>query len=159
MIITFEKYALDYKKRYGLVPVLIVDSCDSLANKDPKMLETLQEAAKRAIDDSVWITVFVASVGNAPEQMEGLVKKFPNSIHPIVFVGRSSITRASSFFLVSDLTEEEAMTYLIEKHSLPRDTAQDLYGLFGGRIKSLQNAASKLDSGVAFSRKAVFQTK
>jgi hypothetical protein len=38
------------------------------------VLETLQDTAKRAIDDSTWITVFVASIGNAPEQMEGLSK-------------------------------------------------------------------------------------
>jgi len=37
------------------------------------MLETLQDAAKTAIDDSIWITVFVGAVGEAPEQMEGLL--------------------------------------------------------------------------------------
>ncbi|CAF0902159.1 unnamed protein product [Adineta ricciae] len=131
---TFEKYALNYKKKYGSVPVLIFDSCDSLANKDPKMLEILQDTAKTAIDDSAWITVFITSVGNAPEQMEG----------------RSSITRASSFIEISDLTKDEAMTYLIEKRGLSKDMAQSIYDLFGGRIKSLQNAASKLDSGVPF---------
>jgi hypothetical protein len=72
VIITFEKYAIEFKKRFGSVPVLIFDNCDSLANKDPKMLEILQDTAKTAIDDSTWITVFVTSVGNAPEQMEGL---------------------------------------------------------------------------------------
>jgi chromosomal replication initiation ATPase DnaA len=71
VMITFEKYAIDFKKRYGCVPVLIFDNCDSLANKDPKMLEVLQDTAKTAIDDSTWVTVFVTSVGNAPEQMEG----------------------------------------------------------------------------------------
>ena len=80
MLITFEKYAIDFKKRYGSVPVLIIDNCDSLANKDPRMLEILQDTAKRAIDDSTWITVFVASVGNAPEQMEGLTMiRYPKS--------------------------------------------------------------------------------
>jgi hypothetical protein len=71
VLITFEKYAIDYKKRYGCVPVLVFDNCDSLAKKDPKMLEILQDTAKTAIDDSTWITVFVMSVGIAPEQMEG----------------------------------------------------------------------------------------
>lgn len=81
VLITFEKYAIDFKKRYGSVPVLIIDNCDSLANKDPRMLEILQDTAKRAIDDSTWITVFVASVGNAPEQMEGLIIiRIPNPI-------------------------------------------------------------------------------
>ncbi len=80
MLITFEKYAIEYKKKYGCVPVLIFDNCDSLATKDPKMLETLQDTAKRAIDDSVWVTVFVASVGIAPEQMEGCLMEFFNRI-------------------------------------------------------------------------------
>lgn len=152
VLITFEKYAIDFKKRYGSVPVLIIDNCDSLANKDPRMLEILQDTAKRAIDDSTWITVFVASVGNAPEQMEGLIMiRYPKR-NPF-FSGRSSITRASSFFLISELTEEEAMTYLIERQGLSTNVAKDLYALFGGRIKSLQNAASKTQSGVEFSSK------
>ena len=71
VLTTFEQYAIDFKKRYGCVPVLIIDNCDMLAHKDAKMLETLQDAAKTAIDDSTWITVFVSSVGQAPEQMEG----------------------------------------------------------------------------------------
>ncbi|UJR28116.1 hypothetical protein I4U23_009371 [Adineta vaga] len=143
VLLTFEKYALAYKKKYGSVPVLIFDSCDSLANKDPKMLEILQDTAKTAIDDSAWITVFITSVGNAPEQMEG----------------RSSITRASSFIEISDLTEDEAMTYLMEKRNLSKEMAQNLYTLFGGRIKSLQNAASKLESGVPFEivRRSILQ--
>ncbi|CAF4738341.1 unnamed protein product [Rotaria sp. Silwood1] len=71
VLVTFEKYAIDFKKRYGCVPVLIFDNCDSLANKDKKMLEILQDTAKTAIDDSTWVTIFVGSAGEAPEQMEG----------------------------------------------------------------------------------------
>ncbi|CAF3402484.1 unnamed protein product [Rotaria sp. Silwood1] len=143
VLLIFEKYAIDFKKKYGCVPVLILDNCDILAEKDPEMLEILQDTAKTAIDDSSWITVFVTSVGIAPEQMEG----------------RSSITRASTFFEISDLSEEESMTYLIEKRNLSQEIAKDLYNLFGGRIKSLQNAASKLESGVSFHtiRKSILQ--
>lgn len=135
VLMTFQHYAIDFKKRYGRVPVIIFDNCDSLAKKDKKMLETLQDTAKTAIDDSTWVTVFVGSVGEAPEQMEG----------------RSSLTRASSFIEISDLSEKEAMSYLIEKRKLSEDVAKDVYALYGGRIKSLQNAATKLDSGVPFS--------
>lgn len=66
-------------------------------------------------------------------------------------LGRSSITRASSFIEISDLSEEEAINYLIEKRNLSADVAKDVYALFGGRIKGLQNAATKLDCGVPFS--------
>jgi hypothetical protein len=43
------------------------------------------------------------------------------------------------------------MTYLIEKRNLSKDMAKDVYALFGGRLKSLQNAATKIKSGVPFS--------
>ncbi|CAF0853079.1 unnamed protein product [Adineta ricciae] len=134
VLISFQQYALDFKKRYGHVPVLIFDNCDSLARKDQKMLEILQDTAKTAIDDSTWVTVFVGSVGETPEQMEG----------------RSSITRASSFIEIGDLNEKEAMTYLTEKRSLSKDMAKQVYDLYGGRLKSLQNAATKIESGVSF---------
>ncbi|CAF1606538.1 unnamed protein product [Adineta ricciae] len=134
VLISFQQYALDFKKRYGHVPVLIFDNCDSLAKKDQKMLEILQDTAKTAIDDSTWVTVFVGSVGETPEQMEG----------------RSSITRASSFIEIGDLNEKEAMTYLTEKRSLSKDMAKQIYDLYGGRFKSLQNAATKIESGISF---------
>jgi hypothetical protein len=46
------------------------------------------------------------------------------------------------------------MIYLTERRSLSKDVAKDLYALFGGRIKSLQNAASKLECGIEFSSKS-----
>ncbi len=42
------------------------------------------------------------------------------------------------------------MTYLTQKRNLSEDMAQDVYALFGGRLKSLQNAATKIESGVPF---------
>lgn len=43
------------------------------------------------------------------------------------------------------------MVYLTEKRNLSQQMAADCYALFGGRIKSLQNAATKIQSGVSFS--------
>jgi len=43
------------------------------------------------------------------------------------------------------------MTYLIEKRNLSKEMAKDVYALFGGRFKSLQNAATKLERGVPYS--------
>jgi hypothetical protein len=40
---------------------------------------------------------------------------------------------------------------LTEKRNLSKDMAGDVYALFGGRLKSLQNAATKIESGVPFS--------
>lgn len=150
VMITFEKYAIDFKKRYGCVPVLIFDNCDSLAKKDKKMLEILQDIAKTAIDDSIWVTVFVGNVGEAPEQMEGTPDRIINFTLRSFSLGRSSITRASSFIEIPDLTEKEAMTYLTDRRNLSDDMAKKIYALFGGRLKSLQNVATKIESGVSF---------
>lgn len=76
-----------------------------------------------------------------------------NSLFFLV-AGRSSITRASPFFEIPDLSKDETMRYLTEKQNLSKDRAEELYTLFGGRIKSLQNAASKLESGVDFASKS-----
>ena len=43
------------------------------------------------------------------------------------------------------------MIYFTEKRSLSKDIAKDIYTLFGGRIKNLQNAATKIQTGVPFS--------
>lgn len=67
-----------------------------------------------------------------------------------VFSGRSSITRASSFIAIPDLSEKEAMAYLTERRSLSPDVAKEVYAVFGGRLKSLQNAATKIESGIEF---------
>lgn len=79
VLITFEKYATLFKKQYGCVPVLILDNCDRLAKGDSKTLEILQDSAKRAVDNSTWVAVFVMAVGNTLEQMEGL--EFLSSVH------------------------------------------------------------------------------
>jgi hypothetical protein len=44
--------------------------------------------------------------------------------------------------------------YLTEKRNLSKEVANEIYALFGGRIKSLQSAASKLQAGVEFSSKS-----
>jgi hypothetical protein len=79
------------------------------------------------------------------------VRKFRISELTLLFSGRSSITRASSFINIADLSEKETMIYLTEKRNLSQDLAKDIYALFGGRIKSLQNTATKVESGVPFS--------
>ena len=79
VLVTFEKYATHFKKQYGCVPVLILDNCDRLAKGDSKTLEILQDSAKRAVDNSNWVAVFVMAVGNSSEQMEGL--EFLSPIH------------------------------------------------------------------------------
>lgn len=71
------------------------------------------------------------------------------------FVGRSSITRASSFFEIPDLTEKDALTYLTQRRNLSDEMAKNVYNLVGGRLKSLQNTATKIESGVPFSSECI----
>ncbi|CAF0788321.1 unnamed protein product [Didymodactylos carnosus] len=129
---SFEKYAHKFKKQFGLVPVLVIDNVNLLAENKPEVLKIFQENAKNAIDNSAYVTVFVSSGTKTPEQMEG----------------RSSITRCSSFIEIGDLTKDEAMEYLTKKREIKEEDAKILIELYNGRIKSLQNAASKIQRGV-----------
>ena len=73
-------------------------------------------------------------------------------------LGRSSITRASSFFEIPNLTEKDALIYLTQRRNLSDDMAKNVYSVFGGRLKSLQNAATKIESGVPFSSECIFHS-
>jgi hypothetical protein len=50
------------------------------------------------------------------------------------------------------------MIYLTEKRSMSNEMAKEVFNLFGGRMKSLQSVASKLESGLAFSGRASILT-
>lgn len=45
------------------------------------------------------------------------------------------------------------MIYLTEKRNTSNDMAKEVFNLFGGRMKSLQSAASKLESGLSLAGK------
>lgn len=67
----FSRYSTDYKKKYGKVPVWIVDNANRLAEKHPHILDRLQDYARDATDSKEAVVVFVSSEGRVPRRMKG----------------------------------------------------------------------------------------
>ena len=67
----FEKYADWYRKENNRAPVIVIDNTNRLANDAPKILDILQEGAKRAVGYGLFTAVFVTSDGSALSQMIG----------------------------------------------------------------------------------------
>ena len=68
---TFTAAAIEYKKRNGKIPILVIDNANRLAEYEPKPLDNLQDAAKVASDSRAFSVVFISSEGNVPARMEG----------------------------------------------------------------------------------------
>jgi len=66
----FELAAARYKARHGSCAVLIIDNTDAIARCNPKLLRTLQEMAKTAVDNHLYNVVFVTPDGMAPAAMK-----------------------------------------------------------------------------------------
>ena len=62
-----DKYQDEYKK----IPVLIIDNANRLAEKQLRLLEHVQDYAKRAADEGTATVVFVSSEGRVPRRMMG----------------------------------------------------------------------------------------
>lgn len=64
----FYTAATKFNKEFGIVPVVIIDNANRLARE---LLDTLQDHAKRAADDSTVTFVFVALEGTVSHRMIG----------------------------------------------------------------------------------------
>jgi chromosomal replication initiation ATPase DnaA len=62
-----------YKKEYKKIPVLIIDNVNRLAKKQLRLLEHVQEYAKRAADEGIATVVFVTNEGHVPRRMMGIL--------------------------------------------------------------------------------------
>ena len=65
----FSRFAIKYKKEYKKVPVLIIDNANKLAKQHQKLLDILQDYAKKAADEQTVTVVFVSSEGRVPRGM------------------------------------------------------------------------------------------
>ncbi|PWW73566.1 hypothetical protein C7212DRAFT_365847 [Tuber magnatum] len=128
----FRHQAEVFEKNKGRPPVLVLDNVNRLAQRNPELLNILQDIAKDAADDRLFITVFVTSEGQAPIQM----------------LGRSASSRLGDVIEIGDLNDDEAMDFLCNKRAITESGARDIYGLVGGRIGLLARAANKLNSGL-----------
>ena len=68
--------AKKYQQKTGCPPVLVIDNVNRLALWNPKLLHHLQDIAKDAADDRIFVTVFITSEGLAPIQMLGKLDFF-----------------------------------------------------------------------------------
>lgn len=65
------KYASEvYKAKHNKPPVIVYDNISQIVNEDPKVLDILQDDAKKNADNRKYIAVFVSSEGSVPRRME-----------------------------------------------------------------------------------------
>ena len=72
---TFTAAAVEYKKRHGKTPILVVDNASRLADYQPELLDNIQDAAKVASDSRAFKVIFISSEGSVPARMKG--RKLP----------------------------------------------------------------------------------
>ncbi len=71
----FSHIAIKYKREYKRVPVLIIDNANRLAEKQQRLLDLIQDYAKRAADEGIATIVFVSSEGRVRGQDMGRLSK------------------------------------------------------------------------------------
>ncbi|RPA92041.1 hypothetical protein L873DRAFT_1818382 [Choiromyces venosus 120613-1] len=126
----FHNQAKVFKKNKGRSPVLVLDNINHLAQVNPKLLNILQDMAKGAADDRLFITVSVTSEGGTLIQMLG---KFCRSVS----------SRLGKVMEIGDMNHDEAIDFLCNKRA-------DIYSLVGGHVGLLVSAVNEPDSGQAF---------
>ena len=59
-----------YKAKHGKPPVIVYDNISKIVNENPKILDILQDDAKKNADDRKYIAIFVSSEGSVLQRME-----------------------------------------------------------------------------------------
>lgn len=131
----FNRISEEYKEKHKKPTVIIYDNVSQLIPENSKVLDILQDEAKRSADERTYVAVFVTSEGSVPHRMES----------------RSSWSRAKKPVVeIGDLSEEESIKYLIEKRKIAEVNARKIYELVGGRIVELKSVADDFLSGQSF---------
>jgi hypothetical protein len=169
VLVKFEEYAVTYKIKENVVPVLVVDNINMLAEKHPEILNELQRSARSAATDQVYLVVFVSSDGAAPPQMM-----------------RKGFKDHGMHLLIGDMTKEEAFDFLdshmqsnpdreesksstswkkspmsspsqadpksVKEHLQKqfKSLKEEIYSFAGGRVQILWNVADALNTGKKF---------
>jgi len=101
----FKRASEVYKAKHGKPPVIVYDNVSLLANKNPEILDILQDDAKYNADDRKYIAVFVSSEGRVPQRMQS----------------RSAWSRAHKPVMeIGDLSEKESKDYLIKRCTIEK---------------------------------------
>ncbi|ELU07812.1 hypothetical protein CAPTEDRAFT_193185 [Capitella teleta] len=122
-----EKSSCDYLKLTGKPVVLVIDGMDALVKYAPNTMRKLQEKAKLWADTNIVKIVFVSSNVCMMSELED-----------------SGWSRAAPPVTVSDLTDEEAVSFLTSPGTsdtaapMNAATAKSIVDLIGGRINYLR---------------------
>ena len=126
--------ALKFQAKHERPMVLVIDSADVLAKKDPAFLEYLQDFAKNCADMGCLRIVFISSDGSA----------LP------LLMSRSAWSRAKEpAFEIGEISTKDAIHYL-EERGVPTDLAtRAVDTITGGLFTSLINFVSNYQEGKA----------
>jgi hypothetical protein len=164
----FEEYAVTYKINKNVVPVLVVDNINMLAEEHPEILDALQRSARLAAMNQVYLVVFVSADGAAPPRMIRNGFK-DHGMHLVI----GDMTKGEAFdFLDSHLKsnpdrEESKSSASREKPPVSSPSQADLksqlqrreefeslkkdiYSFVGGRANVLRKVAGYLNNGTKF---------
>lgn len=123
--------AINFSAKYDRPIVLVIDSIDILVKKDPRFLGYLQEFAKTCADCGVLRIVFVSSDGTA----------LP------LLMATSSWSRAKRPFEIGEISDDEAVSFLVKK-DIPVSVASDaVSNLTGGEFAALNSFVEEYQSG------------
>eukprot|EP00981_Chlorochromonas_danica_P004702 scaffold946_cov171-Ochromonas_danica.AAC.2 len=99
--------ASTFKKKHKRPLVLVIDSADRLAKKEPEFLEIFQDFAKDCACEGTLRIVFISSDGSALPLLQS----------------RSAWSRAEEPLEVGEISDEDAVEYLVSK-SVPEPNAK-----------------------------------
>jgi hypothetical protein len=123
--------ASQYKAATKRPMVLVIDSTDILAKRDPMFLEELQTYAKDCADRGTLRIVFVSSDGTALPFL----------------MSKSAWSRASAPFEIGEISDEDAVQYLVERN-VPKDIAEKaVHSFTGGLFRFLNDFVSRYSEG------------
>ncbi|KJE91904.1 hypothetical protein CAOG_08649 [Capsaspora owczarzaki ATCC 30864] len=127
LVADLEIVAAQFKAKHGHPATLVIDAVDMIAKKGPELLHVIQDFAKSAADANLLNVVLVTSDGSTlPALKES-----------------SAMTRAR-VVEVGDLTDQQAVTYLVRR-DIHEDLAKRAVAeIAGGRLILLNNLADDL---------------
>jgi hypothetical protein len=122
--IAITQAASKFRRKHKRPAVLIIDSAERLAKKNPEFLANLQDFAKDRTDEGSLRMVFVSSDGSVLEQ----------------FLSRSAKSRMWKLpFEVGDISDKEAVEFLKRKGVEQEQAEEAVRDITGGRFELLND--------------------
>jgi len=112
-----------FRSQSGHPAVLVVDNFTELAKRDVATFERLVKFAKYEADEGNLVVTFVASEGHTPRRLAEM----------------SESSRLGSVVEIGDLSDDQAVQFLVERHLKPED-AKQIVDFTGGRMRLLKLA-------------------